>query len=387
MSPHPAMTPVEGDAAQRRLDITQRRFQDRPLLVFWEMTRACDLACVHCRADAQPCPSPDELSTAEGRTMIDDLAALAAPRPILILTGGDCLQRTDLFELIDHARSASLPVALAPSVTPRLTTEAMRELRAHGVSTVSISLDGADAATHDAVRGVPGHFDHTLRAVADLKAAGFTVQINTAVMARNTEQLADIARLLHDLGVDIWEVFFLITTGRGVDVNATTPEQNEDVCHFLVDASRYGFIVRSVEGPFLRRVTRQRVEGADGPPTGALYERLLRRLHDVLGEPTHEICAPSAATRDGNGIVFVGATGDVYPSGFLPLSQGNVRERSLVEIYRDAPVMREIRSAAFQGACGGCGFRDLCGGSRARAYARRDDPLASDPACVLVGVA
>ena len=371
-------------AGDRRRAVLQRRFNDRPLLVFWEMTKACDLACLHCRADAQHCPAPDELSTAEGMRMIDDLSALAAPRPILILTGGDCLKRADLLELIDHAKSSSLPVALAPSVTPLLTTERMRELRAHGISTVSISLDGRDPATHDAVRGVPGHFEATLRTLRELKDAGFTVQINTTVMAGNVEQLADVAELLHELRIDIWEVFFLIPTGRGVDVNATTPQQNEDVCHFLVDASQYGFIVRSVEGPFLRRVNQQRLEGVEGPATGELYARLRRRLGELLGEPTHEVCAPSAATRDGNGIVFVGATGDVYPSGFLPTALGNLRESSLVEVYRDAPLMRAIRDASFTGPCGTCEFRDLCGGSRSRAFAASGDPLASDPACLLV---
>ncbi len=371
-------------AREHRYEVLQRRFTDRPLLVFWEMTKACDLACFHCRADAQHEPSPCELSTDEGRRMIDELAALASPRPILILTGGDCLKRPDLTELIDYARSVAVPVALAPSVTPLLTPEKMRELREHGVKTVSISLDGMDATTHDAVRGVPGHFDATMATLGHLKQAGFTVQVNTTVMARNVEQMADIARILHVNHIDIWEVFFLISTGRGTDVNASTPQQNEDICHFLVDASQYGFTVRSVEGPFLRRVNQQRHDLAPGPATSDLYHRLHRRLGELLGEPTHDVCAPSAATRDGNGIVFVGATGDVYPSGFLPLALGNLRDSSLVEIYRDHPLMRSIRDAAFVGACGACSFRQLCGGSRSRAFAVSGQPLESDPACILV---
>ena len=312
------------------------------------------------------------------------MAALASPRPILILTGGDCLKRDDLLPLIDYARSVAVPVALAPSVTPLLTPERMRELREHGIKTVSISLDGMNAATHDAVRGVPGHFDATMRTLGELKDAGFTVQINTTVMARNVEQMADIAQLLHTHHIDIWEVFFLISTGRGTDVNASTPQQNEDICHFLVDASQYGFTVRSVEGPFLRRVNQQRHEGVAGPATTDLYERLHTRLRDLLGEPTHDVCAPSAATRDGNGIVFVGATGDVYPSGFLPLPLGNLRSGSLVDIYRDTALMMSIREARFNGVCGDCSFRQLCGGSRSRAFATSGDPLQSDTACILV---
>ena len=375
---------VEIHAGDHRREVLQRRFNDRPLLVFWEMTKACDLACFHCRADAQRDPSPCELSTDEGRRMIDELAQLASPRPILILTGGDCLKRLDLLELIDYAKSAAVPVALAPSVTPLLTPERMHELREHGIKTVSISLDGMDSATHDAVRGVPGHFDATITTLGQLKDAGFTVQINTTVMARNVGQLADIAQLLHEHHLDIWEVFFLISTGRGTDVNASTPQQNEDICNFLVDASQYGFTVRSVEGPFLRRVNQQRHEGVDGPATGDLYAALRARLRQLLGEPTHDVCAPSAATRDGNGIVFVGATGDVYPSGFLPYALGNLRSASLIAIYRDAPIMRAIRDAAFLGTCGECSFRQLCGGSRSRAFAATGDPLESDPACLLV---
>lgn len=371
-------------AGDHRREVQRRRFNDRPLLVFWEMTKACDLACSHCRADAQCEPSLDELTSEEGRNLVDDLSALASPRPILILTGGDCLKRSDLLDLIDYAKSKTVPVALAPSVTPLLNSDSMRELREHGITTVSISLDGMDPATHDAVRGVPGHFANTLATLHSLKDAGFKVQINTTVMSRNVEQLADIAAILASKAIDIWEVFFLIPTGRGIDVNSSTPQQNEDICHFLVDASRYGFTVRSVEGPFLRRVTQQRQEGVVGPATGALYERLGQRLIDVLGEPTHDVCAPSAATRDGNGIVFVGATGDVYPSGFLPLPLGNVRDASLVDIYRDTAVMRSIRDAAFHGPCGTCSYKQLCGGSRSRAFATSGDPLGSDPACVLV---
>jgi radical SAM protein len=379
------MSRSELHPGDHRREVLQRRFNDRPLLVFWEMTKACDLACFHCRADAQHEPGPCELSTDEGRHLIDELAQLASPRPILILTGGDCLKRPDVLELIDYARSVAVPVALAPSVTPLLTTDRMIELREHGIKTVSISLDGMDATTHDAVRGVPGHFDATMTTLGQLKDAGFTVQINTTVMARNVEQMADIARLLHTQRIDIWEVFFLISTGRGTDVNASSPQQNEDICHFLVDASQYGFTVRSVEGPFLRRVNRQRHEGIAGPATSDLYDRLHARLRELLGQPTHDVCAPSAATRDGNGIVFVGATGDVYPSGFLPLPLGNLRAASLVTLYRDTPLMRAIRDAAFHGVCGECSYRQLCGGSRSRAFASSGDPLASDPACVLVG--
>ena len=363
------------------------RFDDRPLLVFWETTKACDLACFHCRACAQPTPGPDELSTAEGRALIDELAAAGRPRPILILTGGDCFKRADLTELAAYAQDRGVPVAIAPSVTPQLTAPALEALRATGVKTASLSLDGATAETHNAVRGIAGHFDATLSAIQLLKDTGFTVQINTTVMPANLAELADIAGLMATRGIDIWEVFFLITTGRGEEVAATTPQENEDVCHFLVDASRYGFTVRTVEAPFFRRVAAdRRAEAAGWPPirsTTALYPALSARLIDLLGPASAPVRAPSAATRDGKGIIFVAANGDVHPSGFLPLHLGNVRESPLISIYRDHPLLRQIRAASFDGACGRCEHAQLCGGSRSRAYATSGDPLGDDLGCLM----
>jgi len=365
----------------------RRQFEDRPLLVFWEMTKACGLACLHCRACAQLEPGDDELSEAEGRALIDELAAMGRPRPILILTGGDCLKRADLIDLIGYAVERSVPVAVAPSVTELLDDAMMHSLRQRGVKTVSLSLDGADAATHDGVRGVPGHFDATMQAISSLKHCGFTVQINTTVMASNREQLADVAALVRDMGVDIWEVFFLIVTGRGVTDMATTAEENEDVGNFLVDASRYGFIVRTVEAPFFRRIAAERRSGRGDTRSASgtsLYARLHARLVDLLGEPILPARTPSAATRDGKGIIFVATNGDVYPSGFLPVRLGNVRQQRLSEIYRDNVLLRKIRNADFNGVCGSCEYAQICGGSRSRAYAASGDPLGSDPGCILV---
>jgi len=363
--------------------VPEARFSDRPLLVFWEMTKACPLACFHCRANAQLVGDPDELSTSEGRQLIDELAAWGRPRPILILTGGDCLMRHDLTELARYAHEQNVPVAIAPSVSPRLAQSTLLDLRDAGVSSASLSLDGASAATHDNVRGIPGHFAQTLDAIDLLKSCGYSVQINTTVMPTNVRELADVAALLHDHDVDVWEVFFLITTGRGSDVVATTAEENEDVCHFLVDASRYGFTVRTVEAPFFRRVARER-RLDDATPSRLLYEELRDRLITLLGPASAPVKAPSAATRDGKGIIFVAANGDVFPSGFLPVRLGNVRSAKLADVYREHHLLRSIRDATFSGPCGCCELSDHCGGSRSRAFAQYDDPLASDPGCVLV---
>lgn len=367
--------------------VTNRRFDNRPLLVFWEMTKACALACSHCRADAQCSVGPDELSTAEGFALIDDLSTVGSPRPILILTGGDCLMREDIVEIAAHAKQMHVPVAIAPSVTPQLTSSTLQALRGQGVKTASLSLDGASPFTHDSIRGIDGHFDATLQAIGKLQRNGFSVQINTTVMRPNIDDLADIAALMAMGHVDTWEVFFLITTGRGTEVEASTARENEDVCHFLVDASRYGFTVRTVEAPFFRRVALERsdvgsplTEGAFG--TGELYARLRDRLHAQLGPPNAPVRAPSSATRDGKGIVFVATNGDVYPSGFMPLRLGNIRETGLISIYRDHPLLHRIRDADFSGSCRSCEHADLCGGSRSRAYAISGDPLGEDPGCI-----
>lgn len=359
-------------------------FDDRPRLVFWEMTKACPLACVHCRAVAQPHRSPVELDTAEGKRLIDELGETIKPRPILVFTGGDCLMRDDLVELAAHAKQKGVPVAIAPSVSRLMNAQKLDELKMQGVAHASLSLDGACAATHEGVRQVAGHFAATIDAIGRLQAHGFQVQINTAVMAENVEELADIAALLRRCGVKIWEVFLLVNVGRGEGVDDISAEQAEDVCHFLVDAAQYGMVVRTVEAPFFRRVQKERSEPGSMPRGGALYQRLVQRLRDQLGDPTSKTLAPTSATRDGKGIIFVAHNGDVYPSGFLPLKLGNIRASGLMTVYRDHPLLRSIRASEFSGACGSCEFRDLCGGSRARAYAASGDPLGDDPACVRV---
>lgn len=355
-------------------------YSQRPMLVFWETTRSCELACQHCRAAATPDPLPGQLDTAAGLALIDQVAGFGRPYPILVLTGGDCLLRPDLFELVEHAVERGVPVALSPSVTPRLTPQAIERIAGSGVKAVSISLDAAVAATHDRIRGVPDHFGATVRAIRDFAGAGMTVQVNTTVMRANLDQLADVAAVIHDAGARIWEVFFLVAVGRGSQDNAATADEHEQVCHFLYDAARYGMIVRTVEAPFFRRVVTRRRDGLPAPD-GALYRRLSAGLVERLGAPTHRPSAHTAATRDGKGILFVAYDGEVYPAGFLPLPLGNVQDRTLAQAYRDDPLLRDIRSARFSGRCGRCPYADLCGGSRARAYAATGDPLGEDPAC------
>jgi len=373
-----------GSAERPGLDL-----DSRPILVFWESTKACLLSCRHCRASAIPHGLPGELTPSEGLTFVETLTGFGRPRPVLIVTGGDVLMRPDLDRLIGSARELAVPVAVSPSVTPLLTAERAAELRGLGVKVASISLDGASAAIHEGIRQVEGHFANTLEAIRLLRRQGLTVQVNTVVMRENAEELAQVARLVKETGASIWEVFFLIKTGRGTGMEELSPAENEDVCHFLVDASRYGFTVRTVEGPFFRRVVAARKEEPGADPAarfglGPLYRRLAEELRRELGEPGDTPKAQTKGTRDGKGIVFVAHDGEIHPAGFLPLSLGNVKRDSIVDVYREHPLLRDIRAARFSGRCGVCEFADLCGGSRARAFAASGDPLGEDPACAYV---
>ncbi len=371
-------------------------FDQRPMLVFWESTRACLLACKHCRAEAMPHPAPGELSPTEGLRFIESLTAFGRPYPVLILTGGDALMRSDAFDLVTHARQLGLPMGVAPSVTPRLTDAAIGRFADLGVNMVSISLDGATAATHERIRGVAQHYAATVNALKRLVDAGLTVQVNTVVMRENVVELPALAQLLQEIGVHVWAVFFLIAVGRGQAVAALTPQACEEVCHFLYDASAYSFIVRTVEAPFFRRIVTWRKSlgpSPSDPPArvasqyglGTLYSTLTEELRTRIGPARGAPRAQSSGTRDGQGIIFVSHDGTVYPAGFLPLALGNIRERALPMIYREHPLLRDIRAARFTGRCEGCAYRTVCGGSRARAYAFSGDPLGEDPACAFDG--
>jgi radical SAM protein len=352
----------------------------RPILVFWETTKACALACRHCRASAIPRPLPGQLSTAEAERFLEALAGFGSPRPVLVATGGDVLMRDDLDELAARAAGLKLPLALAPSVTPLLGEGRIASLRRAGVKVASISLDGATAATHEGVRGVEGHFAATLAAIRMLRRHHITVQVNTVAMRDTVEELPAVARLVKESGASVWEVFFLVRVGRGSTLGELTSDENEHVCHFLVDASRHGFVVRTVEAPFFRRVVAQRAAGVPAP-AGGLYRRLDARLRRELGPPAGPPRAQTKGTRDGHGVLFVGHDGELAPSGFLPVRLGNVRCDDIVQVYREHPLLRQIRAAGFAGRCGRCPYRERCGGSRARAYASSGDPLAEDPGC------
>ncbi|HET9058928.1 MAG TPA: TIGR04053 family radical SAM/SPASM domain-containing protein, partial [Acidimicrobiales bacterium] len=336
-----------------------------PLLLFWETTKACGLRCRHCRADGRPAPAPGELSSAEALAFLDDVARFER-RPVLIMTGGDVMERPDLLELVTAARAHGLPVALAPTVSPLLEPSRVASLAALGVRSVSISLDGASAATHDAVRGIDGHFERTLETIGWLAKGGISVQVNTAVMKANVHELADIAALVVGSGARAWELFFLVQVGRGRHEEELGSDENEDVANFLWEASAYGVNLRTVEGPWCRRVSAWRQKDAlpSDHRLGSTYSFLSSRLVELLGPPTGWPRMATAGTRDGKGTLFVAHDGTVYPAGFLPIVLGNVRTSGIVELYRQHPLLKAIRAGEFSGRCGKCEYKEPCGGSR-----------------------
>jgi radical SAM protein len=335
-----------------------------PARVYWELTRACDLACRHCRAEAMPQPAADELSTAECHTVIAALARAPRP-PHVIFTGGDPLKRPDLLDLIRTAVGCGLGVSLAPSATFGITHDTVTSVKEAGVSAMSLSIDGPTAAHHDALRGVLGCFGWTLAAARRIVAAGIPLQINTLVTADTEPWLDEIAKVVASLRAARWSLFFLVAVGRGTTLRQITPVECERRLRWLAtSAEAWPFVVSTTEAPQYRRAVVQRMRAAGRSP-------------DEIAD-----AGRGWGIRDGNGIMFIGSNGDVTPSGFLPLVAGNVRERDPLEIYRDTRLFRSLRSPeAFGGKCGTCEFDEVCGGSRARAWAATGDVLAEDPLC------
>ena len=332
-------------------------FSDAPMRVYWEITRACALACRHCRAEAAPARAKEELDTAEGFRLLEQLAA-ASPKPHVVLTGGDPLERDDLFALIAHGRSLGLGVSVSPSATPRLTEDAIRALREAGVEAISLSIDGADAPAHDGIRGVPGTFERTLVAGRQARALGLPFQVNTLVAKETLADVPAIEALARSLGAARWSLFFLVTVGRGAVLSPISPDECDGLLGWLAERSAEpGMIITTTEAPHFRRIVSERRLSVPG------------RGH-------------AAGIRDGNGILFVSHDGEVFPSGFLPVAAGNVRQGDVLSIYREAPLFRVLRDVdGFHGRCGACEVRSACGGSRARAYLASGDVLGEDPLC------
>lgn len=345
------------------VDVTRR-----PFVLVWEVTQACDLECKHCRADAQPERHSGELTTAEGKELLDEAAQFADDQ-IVVLSGGDPLVREDLVELVEHGVEQGLLMTLTPSGTASLTPEVIDDLAEAGLRRLALSIDGATAQAHDEFRGEHGSFEQTVAAARAARERGIPLQINTTVCQETLGELPDLADLVEDISSVLWSVFFLVPIGRGRVLDPIDPERSDAVMDWLLEQSQErSFGVKTTEAPHYRRVAIQARRGDEAVALSA---------NDTVGRRT--------GIRAGNGFAFVSHLGEVYPSGFLPESAGNVRDESVVDIYRNSALFTELRDVdALEGKCGECEFRGVCGGSRSRAYAHTGDPMESDPLCPYV---
>ncbi|WP_251554347.1 TIGR04053 family radical SAM/SPASM domain-containing protein [Neobacillus muris] len=358
-----------------------RDFTKDPFIVIWELTRACQLKCLHCRADAQYTRDPRELTFEEGKNLIDQIYEMN--NPLLVFTGGDPLMRPDVFEISKYAVSKGVRVSMTPSATPNVTKEAIQKAKEVGLSRWAFSLDGPNAKLHDHFRGTDGSFALTMERIRYLHELEIPVQINTVISKYNYEYLEEMAKLVEELQCVLWSVFFLVPTGRGQVSDMISPVEHEKVLRWLYDLSkRVPFDIKTTEAMHYRRVViQQKMREAKSKVDeidylNALTEKGLTGSIDGLGR------APKGV-NDGNGFVFISHIGDVYPSGLLPVKAGNVRETPLAEIYRESPIFKSLRNPdSFKGKCGVCEFRYVCGGSRSRAYAMTGDYLESEPFCI-----
>ncbi|MCP4192527.1 MAG: TIGR04053 family radical SAM/SPASM domain-containing protein [Planctomycetaceae bacterium] len=344
------------------------RFRDRdfnksPMIVFYEVTRACGLVCKHCRACAQTHSDPAELSKQDAFGLIDQLAQFPQP-PMLVLTGGDPLCRADIYELINYATVCGLEVSITPSATPLVTPGAIRRFASSGIHRMAISIDGANAKAHDEVRGVTGSFQRSIEILQEARQAGIATQINTTLTPDNVDSIDELAELFAGLDITLWSVFFLVPVGRATEADRLTAEQCENAFAELWRQTQHqSYLIKTTEAPHFRRF--------------ALQQRKASNLSDSR--------TPSFlphGVNDGKGIMFVSHTGLVHPSGFLPITCGSFPQQNVVDIYQNSPVFQALRdSDRLEGKCGQCEYRNVCGGSRARSYAITGNILAEEPDC------
>jgi AdoMet-dependent heme synthase len=357
-------------------------FDKSPFLVIWETTRACDLACKHCRAEAQPERHPDELTTAEAKRLLEDVRRFG---PIIfVFSGGDCMKRRDIVELIEYGSELGLRMAITPATTPLTTREELQAMKDAGLSRLAISLDGSHAGIHDEFRQVDGSFEHGLRILRTSQEIGLSTQVNTVVARHNLEDFENLIALMSEVGIVFWEVFFLIPMGRARPEDVASAEQFEAVFNRLYELSKSApFDIKATAAPQYSRVVLQHKvaerRAGDGTDNDVLTDGVAFSLTDGIGR--------ARGVNDGDGFLFISHTGEIFPSGFLPVSAGDIRRDDLVQVYREAPLFRQLRDRSnLKGKCNVCEYRPVCGGSRARAYAVTGDYLEAEPFCAHVPV-
>ncbi len=375
-----------------RQAMTKLDYDRAPFLAIWETTQACDLACKHCRASAQPLAHDNQLSTAEAKNLIDQIAELEVP--LFVFTGGDPLKRPDIFELIQHAASKGVHAALTPSATPLLTRDAIFRMKESGLSRLAVSLDGSVPAIHDSIRGIPGTWERTVQAIQWANEAQLPIQVHTVVSRLNIADLDNLATLLTLKQIVMWSFFFLVPVGRGKTDDLLTGQEFEDVFAKMWDLTkRVPFAIKTTEAMHYRRYLIQQRMKENLPTTGVHDDAGARPTthpgwtvssgHPGRGSEDKAVGWATKRVNDGRGFVFISHIGKVYPSGFLPIEGGDLHNDTLAHIYQESPIFVKLRdSDLLDGKCGACEFRNICGGSRARAYAVTGDVMAEEPCCI-----
>jgi heme b synthase len=339
-----------------------------PRLIFWELTKRCNLRCVHCRAEAGEAMFEGELGTEEIRNVIGDIASFA--RPILVLTGGEPLYRGDIFEIAGYAVDRDLKVALATNGT-MVDREVAEKIRQAGISRVSISIDGKDGASHDGFRGIPGSFESALEGARRLKEAGVEFQFNTTVTRRNVEELEGVLDLAEREGAKALHLFMLVPVGCGVEIaesDMITKEKYEEVLLWFYWKSRETALeFKATCAPHYYRIIRQEA----------------RREGRKVDFETHGMAAVTRGCLAGSGVCFISHRGEVQPCGYLPLTAGNVTKKPFRDIWEGSELFQRLRELSnLKGKCGRCEYRSFCAGCRARAYYHTGDYMDEEPYCV-----
>lgn len=372
-------TNLNGKAAAERQYHNRRMvhadFDQAPFTIAWEVTRACAYACVHCRADAQHHHDPDELTTIEALQLIDRLAEFGSP--ILIFTGGDPMMRRDLFELIAYAAERGLRCSLTPTATALPTAERLQQARDAGIRRIALSLDAPRAEVHDNFRQVAGSWQRTMNILHRAHDVGLSVQVNSTVAKHNVDILPEMVPFIEEVGAVQWSVFFLVPTGRAMIEQMISAADHERVFNWLYDLSQAtSFDIKATAAPMYRRVAIERKKAERVGDQPVTFQGAGFQYADGLNRPTKGV-------NDGNGFLFISHTGSIEPSGFLPISAGNVKKDDVVYVYRTAPLFKDLRDyGKLKGRCGICNYRDVCGGQRGRAFGVTGDYMETDPACV-----
>ncbi len=335
-------------------------------LIAWEVTRACNLACKHCRAEANPDPFPGELTTQEAKSLIDTFPQTGSP--IIIFTGGEPLLRHDVFELSAYAKSKGLRCVMATNGT-LVTPEIVRQMNDSGIERVSISIDGPEAQSHNLFRGLPGAFEASMQGIETLKQGGVEFQINTTVTRNNLNQFKEIFDLAQSVGAVAWHIFLLVPTGRGDQIReeVISAEEYEQVLNWFYD---------------FRKTTSMQLKATCAPH----YHRILRQRAKEEGVPVDfahfGLDAVSRGCLGGIGFCFISHSGQVQPCGYLELDCGQVRDAPFPQIWAESPQFQKLRDpGSYSGKCGSCEYHKVCGGCRARALTMNGDYLAEEPLC------